>query len=506
MKNHHVMQQEEHKDEIFISLVQNTARIQQDFGDSTDLSIRHITLGKKHLSSATLVRIEGLSDEKLVSKSVIQPLIELWDTNERMTTDGIASCLQNNLVTTSGLNLTSRWKEVFRAILEGDTAVFIDGCHIAIIASTRGGERRSITEPSTQTTIRGPKEGFVESIRTNTALVRRKIKNPKLRVEAMEIGTLSQTSVEIMYVEGIVDEEVLMKVQNKLQTSNLDMVLESGDIERLIENNTHTVFPTVYHTERPDVVASDISQGRVAVFVDGTPFVLIAPVSFFQFFQSPEDYYERKQIGYFIRGLRFVSFLVALLAPSIYISLITHHQSMLPTHLLISLYAQREGIPFPAIIEAFLMELLFELLREAGIRMPRIIGPTVSIVGAIVLGQAAVQAGIVSTAMIIVVSITAISSFTLPSYNLAATARILRFVLMIAAFLLGFYGILLGFLVLLAHTCSLYSFGELFVSTKLPGVQGAQRSSQKSFWARVFDIKTNSTPKQTVRSPQKGES
>ena len=244
--------------------------------------------------------------------------------------------------------------------------------------------------------------------------------------------------------------------------------MESANIEEFIQDSQLTVFPTVFNTERPDTVAAGLLEGRIAILVDGTPFVLMVPALFTEFFQSSEDYYQRTVMASLIRLLRFVAFGVSVLVPALYISLITFHHEIIPPALLISLAAQREGVPFPAFVEAIIMEITFEILREAGLRMPRAIGSAMSIVGAFVIGTAAVEAGFISAAMVIVVSITAISSFVSPSYDIAIAGRILRFIFMALAASFGLYGILIGFIALVLHVCSLSSFGVPYMTPLAP--------------------------------------
>ncbi|MCP8969232.1 spore germination protein [Ectobacillus ponti] len=467
---------------LSLCLGTNLDMLRKELGDSADVSIRQVVLGES-AQRAALVRIDGISDEAAAADGILQPLLKA---QRRVEGPLAAGLLQEEVLTAGGLKKIGTQEQVLEAILEGDTVLFLDQCDAAIAVHTKGGEQRAVAEPTTQTVIRGPKESFVENIRTNTALVRKRLHSPKLRVEKLLAGSVSRTKVEMMYMEGVADGQTLAKIRERINRAQLDMVLESAYIEKLIEDRSDTLFPTILNTERPDAVAANLAEGRIAVFIDGTPFVLIAPASFFQFFQSPEDFYERKYISWFIRGVRFASFFIALLAPSVYIALITYHQAMLPTRLLISLYAQREGVPFPSIVEAFIMELLFEILREAGVRMPRAVGQAVSIVGALVLGQAAVQAGLVSTAMVIVVSITAISSFTLPVYSLAVPARLLRFTLMFVAYYLGFYGLLLSMLAIVAHICSLRSVGIMYVANWLPSSPGA--APYRGSIARIFNV------------------
>lgn len=356
------------------------------------------------------------------------------------------------------------------SILEGSTILVVNGCLRAIVMDTTGGKTRAVEEPSSQTVIRGPKEGFTENLRTNTSLIRRIIKSPDIRFDYKMIGRQTRTNVAVVYMEGIAEEEIVKEVHRRLDKIDIDGVLESGYVEEFIQDRAFTPFPLLQNTERPDAASAALLEGQVLIMVSGTPFVLIGPATFAKFFQSSEDYYQRYDIATFLRIIRMASFFISMLLPSLYIAITTFHQEMLPTSLLISLAAQREGIPFPALLEAFLMEITFEILREAGVRMPRIIGPAISIVGALVLGQAAVQAGIISAAMVIVVSFTAIASFVIPAVNMGIAARLIRFLLMILAGTFGLFGIMSGLMVLLAHLCGLRSFGKPYMMPFSPFV------------------------------------
>ena len=359
--------------------------------------------------------------------------------------------------------------------------ILIEGSVEAVSGNTSGGEVRAVTEATTQVAIRGSKESFTESIGTNLALVRRRIKSSNLWVESFKIGEVTQTDVSIMYLSGLANDKVIQQIRSNLKDIKIDALLESGHIEQLIEDKKYSPFPTVFNTERPDSIASNLLEGRIAIFVDGTPFVLIVPATFFMFFHSVDDYYQRFDISSLIRILRFVCLAVSLFGPAIFISVVNFHQEMIPTPLLINLASQREGVPFPAFIEAVMMEVTFEIIREAGIRLPSQIGQTVSIIGGLVLGQAAVQAGIVSPAMVIVVSITGISSFATPAFNMALSIRFLRFVILFIAGLMGLYGIALVGIILIAHMCSLRSVGIPYMSPIAPFIPEDQKDTLVRF-------------------------
>ncbi len=460
-------------------LKENLQQIKQEVGNSPDVIIREFEIGSSQVQIAA-VYIDGLADKNMVGDFVMRSLMidTAEETFKNMVSDkNIFDFIKNNALTVGEVKVITDWNGLMLSILSGDTVILINGWTEALSGSTRGGESRGIEEPSSQVVIRGPKDGFSESIGTNISLVRRRIKSPNLWLETMKIGNVTQTDVAIMYIKGIVNDKLVQEVKQRLNDIKIDGVLESGYIEEFIQDETFTPFPTVYNTERPDSVAANLLEGRIALLVDGTPFVLIVPTTFFMYFQSSEDYYQRYDIGTAIRLLRYLAFLISLLGPSIYIAAITFHQEMIPTPLLISLAAQREGVPFPAFVEALLMEASFEILREAGVRMPRAIGQAVSIVGALVLGEAAVQAGIVSSAMVIVVAITGIASFATPAFNMAISIRLFRFLIMFFAATFGFYGIAISNLMIIAHLCSLRSFGIPYMSPLAPFIPADQKDT-----------------------------
>ncbi|WP_134702399.1 spore germination protein [Ammoniphilus sp. YIM 78166] len=461
------------------SLKQNIQKIRDLTGNSSDISIREFPLGREGDIELAVVYTEGLADSKSVNESLIKSLmIDIRHSNiSHNGTAGkdVLTILQDYSVSVGSVKREREFERLLNAIFSGDTLVLVDGYEEALVVSLRGWEDRGVQEPTAQTVIRGPKQGFTETLRTNTALIRRKIKDPNLWVENREIGRITKTDVALMYIKGIANEKIVEEVRTRIDRIDIDGIFESGYIEELIQDETYTPFPTIYNTERPDTVAACLLEGRIAIIVDGTPFVLVVPALFGQFYQASEDYYQRADIGTLLRLLRYLCFFIALLGPSLYIAVTTFHQEMLPTPLLINLAAQREGVPFPAFVEAVMMEVTFEILREAGVRMPRAVGQAVSIVGALVIGQAAVEAGIVSAAMVIVVSITAIASFVMPAFNMAISVRILRFGLMVLAASFGLYGITIGLIALVLHLCSLRSFGVPYMSPFAPLIAEDQK-------------------------------
>ncbi|WP_181444427.1 spore germination protein [Bacillus sp. 03113] len=463
------------------SLKENIQHIKEMLGNSKDIIIREIRIGKDGQIKAGIVYTDGLTDTKSIQHFILESLmVDIRETEldqEASSKKDPIHLIKDIVLTAGDIQDVTDFDELFYSLLSGNAILLLDGYSQCFSIGMREWENRGVSEPADQTVIRGPREAFTESLRMNTALIRRKIKDPHLWLESKKIGKVTKTDIAIMYIKGIVNDKIVEEVHSRLNRIDTDGILESSYIEEMIQDKTFTLFPTIYNTERPDVVAASLLEGRVAIIVDGTPFVLIAPVIFSQFYQSAEDYYQRADFGTLIRFLRYLCFFIALLGPSLYVAITTFHQEMIPNQLLISLAAQREGVPFPAFIEAMIMEVTFEILREAGVRMPRTVGQAVSIVGALVIGQAAVEAGIISAAMVIVVAITAIASFAFPSFNMAISVRILRFILMGLAASFGLFGITVGLIALVLHLCSLRSFGIPYMSPFAPFIISDQKDT-----------------------------
>lgn len=434
------------------------------FDRSSDFSYREFEINSTH--KAIILFLDGLVDMELVESNILTPL--LADNKHVLQQsmpliEGI-----EKVICSATVNKGETLQEVVDHVLSGDTVLLVDGVNQSLFISEKSWEQRAVEEPATEAVIYGPREGFTENIRTNTSMIRRRLKTSQLKIESMKIGKLSQTEVVITYLDGIAEHSVVEEVRSRLKRINIDAIEDSGYIVELIEDNPYSVFPQVLQTERPDRVVGNLLEGKIGIMVNNTPFVLIVPLTFYQLMNATGDYYERFILSSAIRCLRYLFLLIALLFPSIYIAVTTFHQELLPTSLLFSVASARETVPFPAIVAALLMEISFEALREAGIRLPRPIGSAVSIVGALVIGQAAVQAGIIGAPLVIVVSITGIASFMFPSYSLTGAIRLLRFPMMILASILGMYGILVGIFFILIHLVRLRSFGVPYLSPISP--------------------------------------
>lgn len=459
------------KRKLTSSLSQNISLLKKTFHNCSDVIFRDLVLGNEHKTHAQIVWIDGIVDKSAIHDNIMKSLLHqfrLLQPNGVLDPYEKLSQITYRLLSIADIKEKSNIEAIIDAILNGETVILLEGVSVCLVASTKGGEGRAVSEPVTESVVRGPRQGFTENLRTNTALVRKIIKTPELKMETFIAGKKTKTNIVVAYLEGIANENIIEEVRQRIKRIDIDSILDSAYIEELIEDNPYSPFPQIAHTERPDKAAAELVEGRIVILVDGSPFVLVVPTIFIQFLQSSEDYYERYLFSFSVRIVRYFLFVVALVLPSAYIAITTYHQEMLPTPLLISVAGAHEGVPFPSFIEAILMEITFEALREAGVRLPRPVGQAVSIVGALVIGEAAVSAGIVSSPMVIVVAITAIASFATPAFNIAISIRMLRFPLMMLAGVLGFYGIMLGLMAMLIHVCSIRSFGVPYFTPIAP--------------------------------------
>ena len=441
--------------------------LQELFRGCEDVSFRGLLAGGR--VPAVMLYVQGLASSDRLELAALAPLLHSGGPGPLPESpQALFQWLESVAIATSQTEPVHTIGEVVNAVLTGNGVLLVDGLHRGLSLAVRSPEHRAIDEPTSEPMIRGPREGFTENLVINTMLVRRRIRTPHLKVEQMILGRRTKTQVNILYLKDVADPDVVSEVRTRLSRIKVDGLIDSGMIEELIEDQPFSLFPQVGSTERPDRTTASLLEGRVAVLMDGSPFALLVPDSFWEFMQSSEDYYQRFWMGTFLRWLRYLFLLIALIAPSFYVAVTTYHQEMLPTSLLLSLASAREGIPFPALIEALLMEIFFEALREAGVRLPKQVGNAVSIVGALVIGQAAVQAGLASAPIVIIVASTGIASFTIPRYNLSVPIRLLRFPMMALAGTLGLFGIMVGLTVVLIHLCALRSFGKPYLQPLAP--------------------------------------
>lgn len=449
-------------------LKDNVDHLKQMLGNPDDLKIREFSVADKQCAVAY---IAGLVDNDFLHNYIMKDLQVELDFKQDLPQDSkkLLQVIEQDVISATAIQHGKSMDEVSLAILSGETIVYLDGVAEVLMINTTGGENRSIEEPQSEGVLRGPRDGFVENFQINLSLVRRRLKDPNLRIKTHKTGKRSKKTLAVIYIEGIVHPNILTELNKRLKSINIDDPLGSGAIEQWIEDSYLSPFPLVSNTERPDVVENAIINGRIAIIVEGTPFALIVPTTIGDVLKSPEDYYNRWTIGSLIRFLRYFAAFLAIFLPSLYVALTSYHVGLIPSALAFFIAASREGVPFSSTIEAFLMVTTLELLREAGARLPKAIGQTIGIVGGLVIGEAAVSAGIVSPIMIIVVALNAIASFAIPDYSTASTFRILLYFFLIAASILGLYGIILAYIMLNIHIVNLKSFGIPYSAPFSPG-------------------------------------
>lgn len=451
------------------SLAKNRKTLETIFGLPTnkDVVIRDFTITSLD-RKALIIYIDGLSDRNAQNFAVLQPLMLL--SRSHLETDEPITTAYERLVPGQQVEKSKKIEDVINGILEGSSVLLIDGSAEAMIIETKGWEHRGVDRPTNEPVVRGPQEGFNESFRANTASIRRYIKDPKLITEIMRIGRRSRTLLALLYIKDIANPKLVKEVKKRIKSisETTDYIAETGELEEFIEDHPRSLVPQMLSTERPDRVAAHLREGYVAIVMANSPYALVVPTNFAIFLHAAEDYYLRWPFGNFLRFIRSISIFIALLLPSFYIAVVNYHQEMIPTDLLLAMTAAREAVPFPALVEILFMEFSFELIREAGVRVPSIIGPTIGIVGALILGQAAVSASIVSPILIIIIAITALASFVVPNYNATFTIRILRFLFIILAGFLGFFGVSFGVFLMTLHIANLNSFGVPFLTPIAP--------------------------------------
>lgn len=440
------------------TLSDSVKSIMDVIGHNHDVVLREIILGSTGRKAA-IIYITTIGSSEVINKSVLQPLMHMEAADDDLSSDGFKARVLGTTIVLSELIESDSVAACVRNILSGNTVLIIDQINSYIILSTAHQEGRNIEEPKSESVVRGSREGFVENISTNISLIRQRIKDPSFTMQQYHVGKRTERELVIAFIKDIANDQIVEEVCRRVETIDIDDAAESGYIEQFIEDNTFSPFPQIMNTERPDRVVNALMEGKVAILLDGTPFVLVVPVTFPMMLYSPEDNNERWLYSSLIRIIRYILVVVSLYLPSLYIAFISFHQGLIPTKLAISITSSREGVPFPTFIEAMMMEITIEILREAAIRLPKPIGQAIGMVGGLVIGQSAVQAGIVSPIMVIVVAVTAISSYTIPIYSAGIAMRLLRFFMMLAAAVLGLYGIIMVTLLLLSHIMKLKSFG-----------------------------------------------
>ncbi|MFE8698353.1 spore germination protein [Cytobacillus sp. FJAT-53684] len=456
LKQQHI--ETSHETLISSELLDNIAKVQSIFCDAPDLIVRLLVI-KQTQSQAALVYLSSVTDSKLINDQILSPLLYV---------DGGGDSDIGSKISLGKLEEKNTWEEIESAILQGSCLLFIDKHAVASVFNTSDFPKRSIEDTAIESALMGAHIGFTETGSQNIALIRKHIPNRELKIKEFTIGERGRTKISILFLADVVQPELLKELEDRINRIKVDEIINTGVLAEYIEDNPYSPFPQLLITERPDMAALEILEGRIVTVVDKSPSVLIGPTSFISFFKTMDDYGTRWFVASFIRLIRYFAFFVAIFLPSIYISIITFHLEVIPLKLLISIGTSRDRVPFQPFIEAVIMEVTLEMLREAGVRLPTKIGQTVGIVGGIVIGQAAVEAGIVSNIMVIIVSLTAVASFIIPNYDMGAAIRIIRFPMMFVTSVFGFIGLIAGLMVLIGHFISLQSLGTPYGSPIAP--------------------------------------
>jgi len=416
---------------------------------------------------ACVVYIDGMADKNTINNFILRQLM-LRPLPEQAGEVCSLDYIAENLLAANEIQRVRDIDAAIREVLNGLTALFVDGAPECILVETRGYESRSITEPLNEQVVYGPQEAFVEQLRTNITLIRKIIRSKDLITEIRPIGKGGQISCAMLYVDGIVNPRVVREMKRRLDNINVNITIGTGIVNQLIEERPFSLFPQSLSTERPDRTAAFLMDGQIALILEGSPQAIIVPITFFHLFHTSDDSTLRWQYGNFQRYVRLIACFFAIFLPGLYLALTLYHSEMIPAELMSSLHQARENVPFPAVIEVLLMELSFEIIREAGVRVPGLVGQTLGIIGAIVLGQAAVEAGLVSPVLIIIVAITGLGNFAIHDYRLSYAIRISRFIFIVLGTIAGFYGISAGMYVMFGFACSLKSFGVPYFSPVAP--------------------------------------
>lgn len=444
------------------------AEITRVLGTDTTLSIRRFRIFGSF--PAAMLFFPNMLDQAALNETILKPAMSAppgLDTAE-WTAPQLLERLANEALWHTACSETQDFDALIQGLLRGDTILAADGSNSALVIGTRQIDKRGIDQPGTEQVIRGPREGFVEPLGPNLALIRYRLQSAELRMRQMTIGRKTHSKVVICYMDGLTDPALLAEVERRIGAIDIDGILDSGYLEQFIEDNQWSPFPQVQYTERPDKVVANLLEGRIAILVDGSPLALIVPTVFNQFYQAVEDYTERFLQMSAIRMARLVALVFSLVFPSIYVSVISFNPELIPTEFAVAVAGGRAGVPWPAVVEVLIIEISMEVLREATIRLPQQVGGALSIVGVLVIGQAAVAAGFASPITVVIIALTTIGSFATPAYNAALALRLLRFPLIIIAGIFGLYGVMIGLILIANHLLSLKSFGVPYLSPLVP--------------------------------------
>lgn len=459
---------------------------------NSDIISRPFFITEAENLQAVAIYMEGMVDTAALNRDILKPLMlnASREQLEKKGTKHLIDRIYQTSLTVGRVLKVDTFPALVQIIFDGLTILMFDGLAEVLAVDIRAGENRAIEEPTAEKTLRGPREGFIESLVVNIALIRRKLRDPNLVVEKMVLGKRTRTEVAFLYIDDIADPQIVAEVKARVAKIDIDGNVVTGYIEQLIEDNPYSVFPQIQGTERPDKVMAQLLEGKIALLADGSPFVSILPSLFVQFLQASEDYFDRTYIGSFLRAIRYIAFFLAISLPAIYVALLSFQQELIPFDLIVSLAENRKAVPFPVAVEALLLELIIQMTIETGLRLPTPLGSTVGVVGGIILGQAAISANLASPAIVIIISVTTICTFAIPVQSMALATRILRLPLLVFAASFGVFGFSLGWLLILAHLASLESVGVPYFAPFAP----TRFADLKDSFFRTFIYKMKNRP------------
>lgn len=456
-----------------------------------DLVIRHFTIGGTK-KNAALIFYSSTTDQTVIEMQILRPLLSNRDKQTSI----------KNILTAQSIIPCHKMSDLLREIGNGNTALLIDGEVKAYAINTTKFQGRSVEKPENEVVLRGPNEAFNENIEASMSLIRKKIKNENLIFEAVPVSKRSHNVAYITYLHDLTNEDLIARIKKQLSELDVDAVPNTSVLEHYIEERPKSLFPSILYTERPDRVTDFIENGHLVLIMDNSPAALILPATFWSFYHSSEDNYNRFLNTNFTRILRLIALFISLFIASFYVAVTTFHSEMIPFELLMAIVATREKVPFPPLIEVFLMQIAFELIREAGLRVPMPIGSTIGIVGALILGQAAVEANIVSPIVVIIVALDGLSSFALSDMSLNFAIRMLRFIAILSAALFGFLGIVFFFIILLFYLVSITSFGVPYFAPKTPHYPSSQNTYLRDLFKHEIFRPGYVKPKDITKKPR----
>ena len=464
---------------VSANLRENEKYLRSRLENCSDILIRPMRLGDKHKVDCLMVYIEVAVSNMMLDDSALGKMINhFWE----ISPEDIQEFVRHNSLGIADVKKLENLDESIDAMLAGNAVFFIDGYDKAMKISSKGYPSTGVMEAESEKVLRGSREGFSDSVKSNSALIRKRLRDIRLKVEEYKIGVRSHTLTQVLYMDDLVHEGLLEEVKERLEEFQIDGILDSGMLEQLTEDVWYSPFPQYQTTERPDRAVQEILKGKVVILCDNSPEALILPGNFSSFMESSEDWYHRFEMASFLRILRYLAVIMATVLPGLYLAVIRFHTQILPSALILSFAEAREGVPFSSVVELIFLELAFELIREAGVRVPGSLGNAIGIVGGLVIGQAAVEANLVSPIVVMIVALTALGSMTVPNEEFAAAFRLVKYGFLILGGYLGIYGIVLGVYLVIGHLAGLISFGIPYL---VPFIKKEQKGSKGEGVLRV---------------------